>query len=81
MSRFLFAPVLYLFASVAMAGTPVAIDDAVAGSAKPGKAGTVANAQEIYSVAGGHPAAAPVRTTAPRGVSPRWHSLLPGMIR
>ena len=81
MSRFLLAPVLYLFASVAMAGTPVAIDDAVAGSAKPGKAGTVANTPESDNVAGGHPTATPIRTPAPRGVSPRWHSLLPGMIR
>lgn len=81
MSRFLLASCLCLFASIAIAGTPVAIDDAVLGSPKPGKAGTVATAQESDSVPGVHPAATPARIPAPRGVSPRWHSLLPGMIR
>jgi hypothetical protein len=80
MKRFLLATALLLFASSAFAKSPIANDDPADGSAKPGKGATVtavdADAVPVHPVV--PPARAPLPT---RGGAPRWHSLLPGMIR
>ena len=87
MTRFLLASCLMLFASAAFAKSPASTDDPADGSAKPGKAATSTNHGTYGS---GDPAtpvvptAPPARSSAPlptRGGAPRWHSLLPGMIR
>ena len=77
MSRLPLALILFAFAAVALANEPSATDDTP--SAKPGKAA---------SPAAGDPEApaipattAPARSGTPRPALPRWHSLLPGMIR
>lgn len=83
MNRLLLATCLLLCASTAFAKSPVAGADAVDGSAKPGKPAT------STGTAYADPAVAPVTVTPPsrstplptRGGAPRWHSLLPGMIR
>jgi hypothetical protein len=77
MRRSLLALCLSLYAAVALAGTPAVSDDA---SAKPGKASPASSAQEGDATAGSHPVAQPAHATT-HAVSPRWHSLLPGMIR
>ena len=81
MTRLLLATCLLLCASTAFAKSPVNGADPADGSAKPGK---VVNAtQDTDPVLPVHPVAPPART-APlptRGGAPRWHSLLPGMIR
>lgn len=82
MSRFLLALSLSLFAAAAMAGTTTAVTCTAAdGSGKPAKPTTVSNTQDCDAAATSQPSAAPVRSTAPRTALPRWHSLLPGMIR
>ena len=82
MNRLLLATCLLLLASSAFAKSPVSSDDPADGSAKPGKAGPTAttDGDPTQPV---HPAVAPVRTgvVPVRGGAPRWHSLLPGMIR
>jgi hypothetical protein len=82
MTRLLLATCLLLFASTAFAKSPVnAADPAADGSAKPGK--VVGSAVDQDPNAPAHPAVPPARI-APmptRGGAPRWHSLLPGMIR
>ena len=81
MTRLLLATCLLLFASTAFAKSPATTADPADGSAKPGK--VVNSTQDIDPVAPAHPVAPPTRT-APlptRGGAPRWHSLLPGMIR
>jgi len=83
MTRLLLATCLLMCASSAFAKSPVASEDPADGSAKPGK---VASAN---STGGLDPAAPAPTVTAPsrsaplptRGGAPRWHSLLPGMIR
>lgn len=84
MTRFLLATCLLLFASTAFAKSPAVTDDPADGSAKPGKA-AIAGAATDTDNAAGHPVTPPARgggTTLPtRGGAPRWHSLLPGMIR
>ena len=75
MSRFLLALYLFAFAAAAMA------NNTAANGVKPGKATAVSSTQDSDAAATGHPAAAPARSSTPRTVSPRWHSLLPGMIR
>ena len=82
MTRLLLATCLLLFASTAFAKSPATTADPADGSAKPGKVSTVA--QDGETVAPAHPAVAPPARVAPlptRGGAPRWHSLLPGMIR
>ena len=82
MTRLLLATCLLLFASTAFAKSPVAQTDPADGSAKPGKPATT-TVTETDPGTPGHPVATPART-APlptRGGAPRWHSLLPGMIR
>jgi hypothetical protein len=86
MKRFLLATCLLLFASAAMAKSPAATDDPADGSAKPGKSAIAGGSSDPDSASPVHPVAPPARggaaTTLPtRGGAPRWHSLLPGMIR
>ena len=78
MPRSLFALCLFLFAASAMAGTPVAGDD---NSVKPGKASATSATSDGDATVGGRPAATPARSSTTHAVTPRWHSLLPGMIR
>ena len=79
MSRFLLALCLFLFAATALANSAVAGGDPAGNGVKPGKAATVSAQDNDAAVSGAAPAA-PARS-APRTASPRWHSLLPGMIR
>ena len=86
MKRFLLATCLLLFASTALAKSPVAAEDPADGSAKPGKAASASSGAGTDIVAPGQPIAPPARagsaaTLPTRGGAPRWHSLLPGMIR
>jgi hypothetical protein len=81
MSRILITTCLILFASSALAKSPAAATDPADGSAKPGKVVSAAGDGDAPSPV--HPAVVPARS-APlptRGGAPRWHSLLPGMIR
>ncbi len=75
MSRLLLALSLFAFATIALANEPTATDDTP--SAKPGKpaAATDPEAPAIPATP------APARSSTPRPALPRWHSLLPGMIR
>ena len=78
MPRFLLAISLSLFASAALAGATPAADGQPDATAKTGKTSAVVSTQD--SEAGTpHPAAVPARVATPH--VPRWHSLLPGMIR
>ena len=81
MTRLLLATCLLLLASTAFAKSPASTQDPAYGSAKPGK--VASTTQDADPVAPAHPIAPPARV-APlptRGGAPRWHSLLPGMIR
>jgi hypothetical protein len=80
MRRSLLALCLSLFASAALAGTPVAGDDNTDPGAKSGKASAAGSAQDGDTTAGSHPIVPPAHSST-HSVSPRWHSLLPGMIR
>ena len=80
MTRLLLATCLLLCASTAFAKSPANSQDPADGSAKPGKPVAATTTADDPS----HPAVAPARSSAPlptRGGAPRWHSLLPGMIR
>ena len=82
MTRLLLATCLLLFASSAFAKSPAPATDPADGSAKPGKAATATT--ETDPVAPAHTVVAPPTRSAPlptRGGAPRWHTLLPGMIR
>ena len=84
MKRLLLATCLLLCASSAFAKSPASTDDPGVGSAKPGKAASAASVVDTDAVA--HPVAPPARSSSAtplptRGGAPRWHSLLPGMIR
>ena len=84
MTRALLATCLLLFASSAFAKSPASTDDPADGSAKPGKAVSATNTTDNDPIAPAHPAVAPPQRTGTlptRGGAPRWHSLLPGMIR
>ena len=76
MSRFLPVLCLLLVATTASAGEMASSDEP---AAKPGKTTAATAGQEADATPGVHPAAAPAHTATPR--TPRWHSLLPGMIR
>jgi hypothetical protein len=83
MTRLLLASCLLLLASTAFAKSPVSNDDPADGSAKPGKAASANSATQTVGVAPVPAVILPSRS-APlptRGGAPRWHSLLPGMIR
>jgi hypothetical protein len=86
MKRLLLATCLLLLSSTAFAKSPVNNEDPGVGSAKPGKAAAATAVADADAVAPAHAVAVPARggatTTLPtRGGAPRWHSLLPGMIR
>lgn len=79
MPRFLLAISLCLFASAVLAGgSPEAVGQAGA-TTKTGKIATVVASQDAESGTP-HPVPVPVRSTTTPHL-PRWHSLLPGMIR
>ena len=78
MSRFLLASLLYFFAVAALANEGAG-SDGVGESVKRGKTTTV-TAQDSESGAAVAPVS-PARSSTPRTSVPRWHSLLPGMIR
>jgi hypothetical protein len=80
MSRPLLALCLYAFAAMALAGTPVASDDASGKPAKPAAAPAAATG-ESDSTPAATPAPAPSRAGSSRPSAKRWHSMLPGMIR
>ena len=77
MSRLLLALSLFAFAAIAHANEPTATDDTP--SAKPGKPAASATTDPEAPVVPATPA--PARSSTPRPALPRWHSLLPGMIR
>ena len=79
MPRFLLAASLTLFASAALAGQAPSADGQPDATAKTGKVSTVVATQDTES-GSPHPAAVPVRSSNTPHL-PRWHSLLPGMIR
>jgi hypothetical protein len=83
MTRLLLATCLLLFASAAFAKSPATTEDPADGSAKPGKVAATTTTSDSDPVAPSHPVAPPQRqaTLPTRGGAPRWHSLLPGMIR
>lgn len=83
MSRFLLALSLFLCTAAALAGsTSTASCSAADSGAKPAKSTTVVSAQDCDAITPtSQPAAAPARSSTPRTSLPRWHSLLPGMIR
>jgi hypothetical protein len=81
MTRLLLATCLLLCASTAFAKSPATTADPADGSAKPGKPAPQVVSEDPTVP---HPAIAPPTRSAPlptRGGAPRWHSLLPGMIR
>jgi hypothetical protein len=80
MPRFLSALCLFLFAATAMAGTPAVGDDSADNSVKQAKA-TTSTTPDGDATVGGHPVTTPARSSTSHAVTPRWHSLLPGMIR
>ena len=80
MIRLPLACCLFLLASHALAGTVAAYTDA-ANITKDGKVVAADPVQETDAAETVTATAAPARNTVPRGVSPRWRSLLPGMIR
>ena len=77
MSRLLLALSLFAFAAIAHANQPTATDETP--SAKPGKAASSAANDSDAPATPVTPA--PARSSTPRSALPRWHSLLPGMIR
>ena len=82
MTRLLLATCLLLFASAAFAKSPAPATDPADGSAKPGK--VVNTNTDADPNLPAHPAVVAPARNAPmptRGGAPRWHSLLPGMIR
>jgi hypothetical protein len=84
MTRLLLATFLLLCASTALAKSPASTQDPADGSAKPGKG--LSSGPDSDSVAPAHPVSPPARSSTivplpTRGGAPRWHSLLPGMIR
>jgi len=83
MKRLLLALCLSVFAASAMAAGSAANCSCPEINAKTAKSSAVSNPQECDpTVTAQAPApATPVRSTAPRVGLPRWHSLLPGMIR
>ena len=80
MPRLLLALSLFAFAAIALAGETPATEDTT--EAKPGKPAATAPAADNDTPAPAHVSPAPSRSSsATRPAVPRWHSLLPGMIR
>ena len=80
MSRSLLALCILFFASSAMANNVSAGTDPVENGVKPGKSTAVGSGQDSETTPASQPSA-PARTSIPRPSSPRWHTMLPGMIR
>jgi hypothetical protein len=76
MSRFLPVLCLFLVTASASAGDMATSDEP---ATKPGKTTAATAGQDADATPSAHPAATPAHTGTPR--TPRWHSLLPGMIR
>lgn len=71
---------LLALATSSLANTVAVTGDPAVDNNKQGKSTTTGNQDSDASVTG--PAAvAPTRASTPRTTSPRWHSMLPGMIR
>lgn len=86
MSRFLLALCLSLCAVAAFAKAPAGNEDCPGAATKAEKTGVanaaVNSAPDGDSATTSHAATVPLHSSsAPRMTSPRWHSLLPGMIR
>ena len=81
MPRLLLALSLFAFAAIALAGETPATDDTT--DAKPGKPAATTPATDTDAPAPvTHASPTPTRgSSATRPAVPRWHSLLPGMIR
>ena len=79
MPRFLLAMCLSLLASAALARQPPSTDGQPYATAKAGKVTTVVATQDTESGTA-HPPPVPARSPGTPHL-PRWHSLLPGMIR
>lgn len=82
MSRPLLALCLLLFAHSALANIVVASGcDATENNVKLGKSTVVGSTQDGELTSTGQPFATRARRGTPRSALPRWHSMLPGMIR
>jgi hypothetical protein len=87
MKRILLVLSLFLLASLAHAGSARTTDDAEMNCPKPGgksvAASVVAPQSQTPVVTVGHgiPSGRVHSAAAPRVISPRWHSFLPGMFR
>ena len=80
MPRLLLALSLFAFNAIALARETPATDDTT--DAKPGKPAVTAPATDTDTPPPTHASPAPIRSgAATRPAVPRWHSLLPGMIR
>ena len=80
MPRLLLALSLFAFTAIALAGETPATEDTT--DAKPGKPAATAPAADTDTPVVTHASPVPSRTgAATRPAVPRWHSLLPGMIR
>ena len=80
MPRLLLALSLFAFAAIALAGETPATEETP--EAKPGKPAATAPATDTDTPAATHVSPTPTRgSSATRPAVPRWHSLLPGMIR
>lgn len=80
MPRLLLALSLFFFAALALAGETPAPEDSI--EAKPGKPAVAAASTDSDVPATTHASTVPSRSSsATRPAVPRWHSLLPGMIR
>ncbi len=80
MPRLLLALSLFCFAAIALAGEPPATDDST--EAKAGKPAATAPVADNDTPPTAHVSPAPSRSSsATRPAVPRWHSMLPGMIR
>jgi hypothetical protein len=80
MPRLLLALCLYAVAAVALAGSPAAADEAATKPVKPA-ATSATNDSDGSAPAPVSPAPSRAGTATRAITAPRWHSMLPGMIR
>ena len=80
MLRSFLALCLLSLATTSLANTAAVIGDSAVDNNKQGKSAGTGN-QDGESTATSPAAVAPTRASTPRTTSPRWHSMLPGMIR
>jgi microcystin-dependent protein len=71
---------LLSLATTSLANTVAASGDPAVDNAKAGKS-TATGTQDGDAVTASPAAVAPARASTPHTTSPRWHSMLPGMIR